>query len=200
MAFTLQPVVTAQDVEQTAQMADAIWHEYFTPIIGAEQVAYMLEKFQCVAAMQRQISQENMQYFRLMRDGVMVGYTGIREEPDALFLSKLYLAKEYRGQGLARQTLNALVQRCRRQGLSKIWLTVNRYNARLLRRIRRWDLSRCRSSAPTLAAAFIWMILLWKSRSILTKPNMDTAAGCRKVPAVFASHTFFSKKVLYYIG
>ena len=127
MAFTLQPVVTAQDVEQTAQMADAIWHEYFTPIIGAEQVAYMLEKFQCVAAMQRQISQENMQYFRLMRDGVMVGYTGIREEPDALFLSKLYLAKEYRGQGLARQTLNALVQRCRRQGLSKIWLTVNRY-------------------------------------------------------------------------
>ena len=129
MAFTLQPVVTAQDVEQTAQMADAIWHEYFTPIIGAEQVAYMLEKFQCVAAMQRQISQENMQYFRLMRDGVMVGYTGIREEPDALFLSKLYLAKEYRGQGLARQTLNALVQRCRRQGLSKIWLTVNRYNA-----------------------------------------------------------------------
>ena len=129
MAFTLQPVVTAQDVEQTAQMADTIWHEYFTPIIGAEQVAYMLEKFQCVAAMQRQISQENMQYFRLMRDGVMVGYTGIREEPDALFLSKLYLAKEYRGQGLARQTLNALVQRCRRQGLSKIWLTVNRYNA-----------------------------------------------------------------------
>lgn len=129
MAFRLQPVCTTREVEQTAQMADTIWHEYFTPIIGAEQVAYMLEKFQCAAAMQRQITQENMQYFRLMQDDVMVGYTGIREEADALFLSKLYLAKAYRGQGLARQTMNALVQLCRQRGLSKIWLTVNRYNA-----------------------------------------------------------------------
>lgn len=123
-----EPIVTAQDIEQTSRMADIIWHEYFTPLIGAEQVAYMLDKFQSAQAITRQTTSEHMQYFRIMQEGEMVGYTGIREDADALFLSKLYIEKSYRGQGLARQTIDFLTNFCRERHLSKIWLTVNRHN------------------------------------------------------------------------
>lgn len=126
---TFEPVVTTQEIAQTARMADVIWHEYFTPLIGAEQVAYMLDKFQSAAAITRQISSEGMRYFRILREGEMAGYTGIREEPDALFLSKLYIEKGRRGQGLARQTLDFLAEYARKRQLSRIWLTVNRHNA-----------------------------------------------------------------------
>lgn len=129
MTIAFQPVMTPQDIEQTAKMADSIWHEYFTPLIGEAQVAYMLAKFQSASAITRQIESEHMQYFRIMQDGSIVGYTGIREDADSLFLSKLYIEKSHRGKGLARQTATFLADRCRARQLSKIWLTVNRHNS-----------------------------------------------------------------------
>lgn len=129
MTIAFQPVMTPQDIEQTAKMADSIWHEYFTPLIGEAQVAYMLAKFQSASAITRQIESEHMWYFRIMQDGSIVGYTGIREDADSLFLSKLYIEKSHRGKGLARQTATFLADRCRARQLSKIWLTVNRHNS-----------------------------------------------------------------------
>lgn len=129
MAVTFEPATTPQEIEQIAQMADEIWHEYFTPIIGERQVVYMLDKFQSAPAITRQIREENMQYFRIIQDSVMAGYTGIREKGDGLFLSKLYIEKSHRGQGLARQAMAFLTDFCRSRELPKIWLTVNRHNA-----------------------------------------------------------------------
>ena len=36
-----------KQIAELAWLADIIWHEHFTPIIGEAQVAYMLDKFQC---------------------------------------------------------------------------------------------------------------------------------------------------------
>ena len=52
-----------QDFSQIETLAREIWEEHYTPIIGAEQVAYMLDKFQSVAAMQKQIKEGYESFF-----------------------------------------------------------------------------------------------------------------------------------------
>ena len=121
------PVKTDGNIEELCALADGIWHEHFTPIIGGAQVEYMVEKFQSVPAVTEQLRQ-GYEYFLLLLEGRAVGYTGIHAENEELFLSKLYLQKENRGKGYARQAMNFLEDLCRQRGLSKIWLTVNRHN------------------------------------------------------------------------
>ena len=49
-------------------------------------------------------------------------------EKDALFLSKLYLAKEYRGKGLASKMFVFIERQAVDNGYNKIYLTCNKYN------------------------------------------------------------------------
>ena len=44
-----------QDLQLIEKLAAVIWEEHYTPIIGADQVRYMLDKFQSAAAMLGQI-------------------------------------------------------------------------------------------------------------------------------------------------
>lgn len=110
------------------KLADEIWHEHFTPIIGTDQVEYMIKKFQCFEALKSQLAQ-GYKYYILNYQNKAVGYTGIKIEAGSLFLSKLYILKEYRGNKISSEVIKFLVTLCNQQGLSKIWLTVNRFNS-----------------------------------------------------------------------
>ena len=57
----LKEVQTEDEIQRTAMLAKEIWQQHFTPIIGADQVVYMLDKFQSAKAMKRQIGQEGWQ-------------------------------------------------------------------------------------------------------------------------------------------
>ena len=48
-------VTGKNDLDQIETMAEVIWHEHYTPIIGKEQVVYMLDKFQSTDSMKVQI-------------------------------------------------------------------------------------------------------------------------------------------------
>ncbi len=56
-----------------AQLADTIWREHYTPIIGASQVAYMLSEFQSAKAIEKQVSQ-GVQYYLIFYASHPVGY------------------------------------------------------------------------------------------------------------------------------
>ncbi len=121
------PVQTKTEIKTLAALAKEIWRQHFTPILGEGQVAYMVEKFQSERALTEQLAQ-GYQYFLFEVDGVYVGFTGIHPEDGKLFLSKLYLKKEYRKRGLAREAFEFLIRYCKDHSLSAVWLTVNRYN------------------------------------------------------------------------
>lgn len=123
----MEEVKTEQDVQAMCALAEEIWHEHFTDIIGEAQVNYMVDKFQSVHAVTAQLA-EGYRYFMLKKDNCLIGYTGIHVEDGALFLSKLYIQKSSRGNGFARQALEFLEQICRERRLGKIWLTVNKHN------------------------------------------------------------------------
>ena len=97
MQLTYQPVTDA-DIEALAVLATEIWHEFFPGIISVEQVDYMVEQFQSAPALRRQLA-EGYRYELVYADGEPIGYIGVHPEEDLLFLSKLYLKKQYRGRG-----------------------------------------------------------------------------------------------------
>ena len=53
--FSLTPVHTDKQIQEISNLASVIWHEHFTPIIGIQQVEYMLEKFQSFHALKEQM-------------------------------------------------------------------------------------------------------------------------------------------------
>ena len=119
---------TDTQVREIADLAKVIWNEPFTPIIGKDQVDYMVEKFQSYPALKEQIS-EGYEYYQIFSGGEFCGYTGIHPgEDNRLFLSKLYLKKESRGHHLATGAFSFLKEICRERGYSAIWLTCNKHN------------------------------------------------------------------------
>lgn len=119
---------TDTQVREIADLAKVIWNEHFTPIIGKDQVDYMVEKFQSYPALKEQIS-EGYEYYQIFSSGEFCGYTGIHPGEDSrLFLSKLYLKKESRGHHLATGAFSFLKEICRERGYSAIWLTCNKHN------------------------------------------------------------------------
>ena len=119
---------TDTQVREIADLAKVIWNEHFTPIIGKDQVDYMVEKFQSYPALKEQIS-EGYEYYQIFSSGEFCGYTGIHPgEDNRLFLSKLYLKKESRGHHLATGAFSFLKAICPGRAYSAIWLTCNKHN------------------------------------------------------------------------
>jgi ribosomal protein S18 acetylase RimI-like enzyme len=120
---------TDETVNELAGLARNIWNEYFPAIIGQAQVDYMVDKFQSVDAIKDQI-ESGYQYFFISEDGTNVGYTGLlpRIDISSLQISKLYLLKDWRGRGIARQVLKSVSEMAVKDGYNKLYLTVNKYN------------------------------------------------------------------------
>ena len=53
------PADTAELLYNIEALADDIWHEYLTPVLGQPQVDYMLENFQSVDAINSHILKLN---------------------------------------------------------------------------------------------------------------------------------------------
>lgn len=148
------PVTSDKMIHEVADLAEKIWHQHFTPIIGEDQVNYMVEKFQSYPAIKEQLT-NGYEYFQIINDGVFCGYTGVHAENDSLFLSKLYLEKESRGQHLATKAFEFLKELCRERGLKKIWLTCNKYNANTLAVYEHLGLTITRSEVTDIGNGFV---------------------------------------------
>ncbi|WP_417600588.1 GNAT family N-acetyltransferase [Owenweeksia hongkongensis] len=127
MSTSFRATSTSDDLQQIETLAREIWEEHYTPIIGEAQVAYMLDKFQSVEAMQKQVK-EGYEYFMLHEGEELVGYLSFKEEQDELFLSKVYVHSKVRGKGLGKTAIEFVKTEVQKRGLSQIRLTVNKYN------------------------------------------------------------------------
>lgn len=129
MTVEIIPISTPDGIAIVERLAREIWTEHFTPIIGASQVEYMLEKFQSADAMMGQISHGG-KYYLAMVDNKPVGYAGLVPDMNdkRMMLSKLYVKDAARGKGVGKAILDFIEYKCELEGLSTLWLTVNRFN------------------------------------------------------------------------
>lgn len=120
---------TLKQIADIEEMAREIWTDHYVPVVGQQQVDYMLEKFQSERAILNQLS-EGYEYYLLMQDGENAGYMAVVPTPETnqLMISKLYVSKSARGGGLGRKMVAFAEDICKEQGLSGVWLTVNKNN------------------------------------------------------------------------
>lgn len=148
------PVTNEELIYSLTAVADEIWHEHFTPIIGEAQVDYMLEKFLSPDALTEQI-RSGYKYFLYSYEYTFVGFSGIHEEDGSLFLSKLYIDKEFRGKGFSSYILKKHIEFCKVQNLSKIWLTCNRFNTNTLAIYEHLGFQKVRSQVTDIGSGFV---------------------------------------------
>jgi len=110
-----------------AKLASIVWHEHYTPIIGKPQVEFMVAKFQTSEAMQRQ-SKEGYEYYIIKHDNIDVGYLSIKKNNNDLFLSKMYLLKEFRGKKIGKAAFSFIEDKAKTHQCKTISLTVNKNN------------------------------------------------------------------------
>ncbi|MEZ4796476.1 MAG: GNAT family N-acetyltransferase [Flavobacteriaceae bacterium] len=117
-----------KDFKVISELAKTIWTEHYTPIIGIEQVKYMLDKFQSQKAIKKQVMDDNYMYYILSNESITIGYISIKKNDDTLFLSKLYIDKHNRGKGFGKLAMNFIEELAKNLNCNKIYLTVNKYN------------------------------------------------------------------------
>jgi RimJ/RimL family protein N-acetyltransferase len=124
----IEKISDENQIEIIEDLANEIWSEYFTAIIGKAQVDYMLEKFQSKKAIYEQIKNGYL-YFLINSNSESIGYIGVLLKEHELFLSKLYIKLSERNRGYGRSAIMFLEKLAIGKGLDKISLTVNRYNS-----------------------------------------------------------------------
>jgi GNAT superfamily N-acetyltransferase len=125
--MTLREISSEADVSRLTMVAKEVWREANTSFCSEEQVEYMIAKYQSFEAIMGQLI-NGYRYFVMEQDGDICAYMGVQPQGPALFLSKFYVLKPYRGAGLFSAGLEVLKQICRDNDMCSIYLTVNRHN------------------------------------------------------------------------
>lgn len=126
--IAFKPVKKQLDIKRLASLAKSIWEEYFVCILTNQQISYMIEKFQSETALKEYITLKGYEYYFICNENGEIGYFGIHDEGESLFLSKLYLKEDMRGKGIASNAFTFIEDICKIRGIKSIWLTVNKYN------------------------------------------------------------------------
>jgi len=129
----LARVRTREQISDVVNLAREIWTEHYVPIIGQEQVDYMLGKFQSDSAIAAQLA-DGYEYYTVSREGTLMGYMAIvaDEGTGSAMISKIYVRESARGHGFGRAMLEFAEDLCRERRIGALWLTVNKNNSRSL--------------------------------------------------------------------
>lgn len=121
------PATTQKQFKDISVLADVIWREHYTPIIGNDQVDYMVKNYQSADAMHSQYM-DGYQYFMVYYNNQLVGYLSFKKQEDSLFLSKIYVSKDYRGQKIGKAAMLFVQEKAISMHCKSITLGVNRFN------------------------------------------------------------------------
>jgi len=147
-------VSNENQIKAIEDLAYEIWHEHYMPIIGKSQVEYMLEKFQSVKAITKQI-QNGFLYFLAEHDNEFLGYMSMEISGREVFLSKFYVVLDKRGKGYGREMISFIEDLARRKSLNKISLTVNINNTDSIKMYEKVGFINCGAVVKNIGNGFI---------------------------------------------
>ena len=135
-SLVFEAVHSAEQIGIVSKLAYELWTPHFKPpICSEEQTVYMLEKYQSVSAITKQINDDHYEYFLIYKPeqhDKPVGYLAMcpsSEIPSSLCMSKFYLIPDVRGRGYAHQLCDYAVAIAKKHGCSSIHCYCNRRNA-----------------------------------------------------------------------
>ena len=131
MKLEKQMIETKEEVEKLYQVIKQIWPEVFTPIIGADQVDYMLRTYQSPENIFSEIT-NGANYYLLKSEGEAIGYTAYEVQEEAIYLSKIYLKDSVRGKGYSSELFDWYEEVARANQKKRLRLRVNQENKRAI--------------------------------------------------------------------
>ncbi len=152
MTFTI--VSTENQIEIVESLAREIWTEHYLPIIGKEQVDYMLDRFQSKSAISEQM-RTGVIYFLMREDEESIGYLAVQPRDEELFLSKIYVKSSRRAKGYGKKAVHYAERLAHERGLQKIVLTVNKNNAGAIRAYEKIGFKNVSSLVQDIGGGFI---------------------------------------------
>ena len=129
----IEKVTSKALIEITAQLAHKIWNQHYVPIIGQDQVDYMLGKFQDIEAISNQIK-NGYEYFVIFNQNIPSGYLALvpNQNDKKLMISKIYVDSDFRGLGLGSKLMEFTLETAKEGTFECIWLTVNKNNIKTI--------------------------------------------------------------------
>lgn len=125
----IKQVSSKADIKLVAILAHKIWNQHYLPIIGQDQVDYMVAKFQSESAISNQLK-EGYLYFLIEHENKACGYLALvpNQATRKLMISKIYVDINFHGQHLGAKLLAFTIEKAITEGFKTIWLTVNKNN------------------------------------------------------------------------
>lgn len=152
--MTIKTVSNHTQIKTIESLAHTIWHEHYTPIIGKDQVEYMLHTFQSAMAISQQI-EHGTRYFISEVQGEPIGYMGIDINHNALFLSKIYLISSKRSKGYGKKMIHFLEVLAKEHQCKTIALTVNKYNSESIMMYEKVGFRKCGTTVKKIGEGFV---------------------------------------------
>lgn len=126
MTITLNQATPA-DIPRIRELAHRIWRVHYPPIIGEQQVEYMLGLNYDLESLQRQMEKEAQIFWLVMEAEDVLGFVAVSDQGEGVyFIHKFYLDNEIRGRGLGKRVFDLLLEKY--LALREFRLTVNRQN------------------------------------------------------------------------
>jgi diamine N-acetyltransferase len=116
-----------EELDIVSQLAAKIWNAHYVPIIGQQQVDYMLNRMYSRNSLEEQLTQkQHLFYLVVLNDSDIQGFVSVHREQDQnWFLNKFYILPDKAAKGLGTAVFEELKELLQPE---KITLTVNRQN------------------------------------------------------------------------
>lgn len=120
--------MSEEELKNLKDFAAPIWRECYEGVVTAEHTEMLIEKYFDYENIKK-FSAEGMIYQSIVRNGAKAGFIAFCLADTYLYLDKLYLLKEYRGQHISSETFKYLSEKYR----LPVRLNVNRRNEQAIR-------------------------------------------------------------------
>ena len=126
--FYIYPATTTH-IPAIREITMQVWPPTYTPIIGKQQVAYMIGLFYAPAALEKQMEQGH-RFILCYSEGKALGFAAWSEiEPGIFKLHKLYVRTNQQGKGIGRALLEYIVTEIKKENATALRLNVNIHNS-----------------------------------------------------------------------
>jgi ribosomal protein S18 acetylase RimI-like enzyme len=120
---------TVNDIPLIRTLTMQVWPQTYTPIVGEEQVNYMLARFYSPEALQNQMENGHQVIIGYDNDEPVTFASYSEIAPNTYKLHKLYIVVAAQGQGFGRHMIDHIVAALKSIGGTSLRLNVNIYNS-----------------------------------------------------------------------
>ncbi|NLB11359.1 GNAT family N-acetyltransferase [bacterium] len=120
-----QKVLNNNTIRELSKTAIEVFKEHYYPILAEEQCEYMVKLFHTPSAIKQQQRQGAI-FYLVYSNTEVIGFFAIEKHGVKMYLSRLYLRKEYRRNGIGRRMLNKVFELS--ENCQAVYLRVNKQN------------------------------------------------------------------------